>query len=213
MATSRSRPTSRHDRARDTRRRIAEAGHRLFVDRGYAQTTIADIARLAGVAPQTVYFVFGTKASVLAEVLDIQIVGDVEPIPLLERPAVTRIARIADPRRRLERLVALACDVTERLAPLYELARSGATDDEVRALLDRHEDQRWRALRALLELVEADLHDGLGATAAADHLYALLSHDVFWLLVQRRGWSPARWRRWAIADATTHLLSEAAIFQ
>jgi hypothetical protein len=35
----------------------------------------------------------------------------------------------------------------------------------------------------------------LTADEATDRLYALLSHDVYWLLVQRRGWRPARWRR------------------
>src|SRR5213595_1729828 len=124
MAVSSRRATSRHERAKATRRRIAEAAGRLFVEQGYVATTIADIAHVAGVAPQTVYFVYGSKASVLAAVMDIEIVGDAEPTPLLERPPVKRIAGTNDPRRRVERIVALACDVTERLAPLYELVRA-----------------------------------------------------------------------------------------
>lgn len=207
MVPSRAHPATRQERAKDTRRRIVEAGHRLFLERGFVETTIADIAGAARVAPQTVYFVFGTKASVLSAVMDVEIVGDPDPTPLLERPAVKRIAGNADPSRRLERIVTLAGDVTQRLAPLYELARSGAAVEEVAELLARHEDQRWRTLRALVGLIEADLRAGLDADRATDHLYALLSHDVFWLLVHRRGWSHSQWRRWALDDAQALLLA------
>jgi AcrR family transcriptional regulator len=42
----------RADQAEQTRRRILEAGFRLFVDRGYAGTTIAAVAEEAGVSPR-----------------------------------------------------------------------------------------------------------------------------------------------------------------
>jgi AcrR family transcriptional regulator len=207
MALSSPRGASRHEKAKATRRRIAEAAGRLFVDQGYTHTTIADIAHAAGVAPQTVYFVYGTKANVLAAVMDIEIVGDAEPIPLLERPPLKRIAGINDPSRRLERIVTLACNVTEQLAPLYELVRAGGVEHEVAELLDRHEDQRWRTLRTLVELIEADLTDGVDGDHAADHLYAILSHDVYWLLVRRRAWTSTQWRRWAAGNSAARLLS------
>ena len=207
MGVSSSR-VSRDERAKVTRHRIATAAAGLFVDQGYVNTTVADIAHAAGVAPQTVYFVYGSKANVLAAVMDIEIVGDAEPTPLLQRPPVRRIAAIKNPSRRLERIVALACEVTERLAPLYELVRGGRVDDEVANLLDRHEDQRWRTLRALVELVEADLDSAINADNAADHLYATLGHDVYWLLVRRRGWTANEWRGWATDNAARYLLAQ-----
>lgn len=193
--------------AMQTRQRICDAAKELFLSRGYTGTTIADIGRSAGVAQQTVYFVYRSKAAVLGAVLDTEIVGDREDVPLLERPQVRRIARVADPRRRLERLVGVACDVTSRLAPLYEIVRSGAADDEVRDLLDRHEDQRWRTLRALVALLESELRDGLAPEEATDRLYALASHEVFWLLVRRRGWSGARWRAHVGDEAARQILA------
>src|SRR5688572_30838780 len=54
----------RREQARATRLRIQEAARRLFVTRGYGTVTMAEIAREAGVAHQTVYAVFGTKLSV-----------------------------------------------------------------------------------------------------------------------------------------------------
>ena len=196
----------RQQRALGTRSRIRDAARELFLTRGYTATTIPDIARAAGVAHQTVYFTYGSKAGVLSAIVDGAIVGDLEPVPLLQRPQVRRIATLADPRKRLERAVAVLCDVTQRVAPLYEIVRSGANDDEVRALLDRHEAQRWETHRALVSLLDGDLRPGLDVDEAADRLYALVSHDGYWLLVQRRGWSRQRWRSYAQQEAALQLL-------
>jgi AcrR family transcriptional regulator len=196
----------RQQRAQQTRQRIGEAAQELFLTRGYTETTITDIARAAGVAHQTVYFVFGSKAAVLAAIMDAEIVGDLEATPLLERPQVRRIAAIDDPREALQRVVAVAAGVTQRLAPLYEIVRSGAADQDVRDLLDRHEDQRWRSLQALVGMLDGRLRIDLELSDAADRLYALLSHEVYWLLVRRRGWSATRWRAYVTAEAERQLL-------
>lgn len=198
--------TPRQQRSLATRQRIRDAARELFLSRGYTATTIPDIARAAGVAHQTVYFTYASKAGVLSAIVDAEIVGDLEPVPLLQRPAVRRIAALADPRRRLERTVAVLCDVTQRVAPLYEIARGGATDDEVRTLLDRHERDRWATHRALVAALGDDLQSGLDVDEATDRLYALLSHDVFWLLVTRRGWTRQRWRRYVQQEAARQLL-------
>jgi AcrR family transcriptional regulator len=194
-------------RAQRTRRRICDAAKELFLTQGYTTTTIIDIARAAGVAHQTVYFVFGSKAALLSAIMDGEIVGDLDPIPLLERPHVKRIAQISDPVRRLHRVVAVSCDITQRLAPLYEIVRSGAAEAEVRELLDRHEDQRWHSHRALLSMLEDALPSGLDPDEAADRLYALLSHEVFWLLVHRRGWSARQWRQYVMNEAVRQILT------
>jgi AcrR family transcriptional regulator len=197
----------RHERAEKTRQRICAVAKELFLDRGYTATTITEIARKAGVAHQTVYFIFGSKAALLSAIMDTEIVGDFAPVPLLERPHVKQLARIADPYRRLARIVALTCEITERVAPVYELVRSGAADQEVRDLLDRAEEQRWRSIRGFLDFLDADLAPGLSADAAADRLYALLSHDLLWLLVRRRGWTAAQWRRYVAEQAPHQLLT------
>ena len=202
MATS----TLRQQRAQQTRQRICDSAKELFLSRGYAATTITEIARAAGVAQQTVYFVFGSKAALLSAILDTEIVGDLDTVPLLDRPQVRGLAKISDPRRRLARIVTLNCDITSRLAPLYEIVRGGTADDDVRALLDRHEEQRWRTDRSLVDLLAADLIPGLSPGEAADRLYALLSHDVLWLLTRRRGWSVARWREYVGEQAAHQLL-------
>lgn len=55
----------RAGQAEQTRRRILEAGFRLFVDRGYAEPTIAAVAEEAGVSPETIYLSLGGKRGLL----------------------------------------------------------------------------------------------------------------------------------------------------
>lgn len=185
---------------------MKDAARQLFLAHGYAATTITDIADAAGVAPQTVYFVFGSKAALLSAIVDAEIVGDADAIPLLERPNVRRIGQVPDPVRRLRRIAAVTCDITRRVAPLYEMVRGGAADADVRDLLDRHEEQRWRTHRAFVGMIDGEFAAGVSADEAADRLYTILSHEVFWLLVRRRGWSTARWRRYVADECVRQLL-------
>src|SRR4029079_4565169 len=62
---------TRRERAKATRRRIAVAALARFSQHGYAATTMATIAHDAGVAVQTVYFTFHTKAELLIAALTI----------------------------------------------------------------------------------------------------------------------------------------------
>jgi AcrR family transcriptional regulator len=189
-----------------TRERIRDAARELFLARGYAAATIVEIARAAKVAPQTVYFTYGSKAAVLSAIIDAEIVGDLEPVPLLDRPAVKRIAKAVDPAERLRRAVGLLCAVTERVAPLYEIARSGSIDPDVKLLLDRHEKDRRRTHRTLVELIGNELQEILDVEEATDRLYALASHEVYWLLVKRCGWTSQRWRHFTQQEAAHQLL-------
>ena len=65
MADVNSTRPSRRDRARATRLRIIRAGQQVFTRHGYAGARMIDIAAEAGVAVQTVYFTFHTKAELL----------------------------------------------------------------------------------------------------------------------------------------------------
>ena len=77
-----------------TRRAILTAAGRLFAERGYTATTMEAIAETADVAVETVYVRFGSKRNLLAAYLDVSVVGDDEPVPLLEREPVRAIASI-----------------------------------------------------------------------------------------------------------------------
>src|SRR5438445_12171483 len=84
-----------------TRAAVVDAARVRFLDRGYAATTIADIAGDAGVSVETVYKAFGNKAGLLKALFDVAIVGDHEPVPLEGRDMVARIQAEPDGREKL----------------------------------------------------------------------------------------------------------------
>src|SRR5260370_21484086 len=94
----------RESNARETRRRIIEAGLRLFLENGYVNTTVQGIAQAAGVAPATIYQAFGTKHAVLAAALDVTVAGDDAPLAVLDQHWVT-VARRERNRGRQLRLI------------------------------------------------------------------------------------------------------------
>ena len=66
----------RRAQAAATRRQILDAAQRLFEAHGYAATTMAAIAREAGVALKTVYVAFETKSGVLRALWHLLLRGD-----------------------------------------------------------------------------------------------------------------------------------------
>jgi AcrR family transcriptional regulator len=210
-ATKASRPyrsLRRQEQARATRASILDAARELFVDRGYIGTTIQAIADRAGVSPETVFAVFGNKRSLLSSVVDVAIVGDDAPVPLLERDWVQAMREERDPRRRVKILARNGRLILERIAPISEVMRGAASaDPQIRALWERYSSQRLAGQRELIRIVGAGgyLRKGLSADAAADTVFALGSPDVYRLLTVDRGWPPVRFERW-YADALVRLL-------
>jgi AcrR family transcriptional regulator len=192
----------------ETRARIVEAAARLFVEQGYLGTTIEAIANAGGIAVQTVYYVFGTKRNVLSAVLDATIAGDVEPVPVLERPWIDRLADEPEAARALELLVDDAMAIVARTAPIYEVVRAAAADPEVGILLTDNRRHRRADQRRLVEMLAAagHLRADLDLDTAADVLYALLNEEIFHLLVVECGWDLARFRSWLTALLVDELI-------
>jgi AcrR family transcriptional regulator len=84
--------TDRRGRRRaETGRRLVDSASELFVERGYAGTTLADVAEHADIAPRTLYLYFPTKAELLLRCIGLAVAGDAEPIALADRPAMTEV--------------------------------------------------------------------------------------------------------------------------
>jgi AcrR family transcriptional regulator len=198
----------RRQRSLRTRTRIVDAATRLFVERGYVATTIEDVADAAGVAVQTVYYLFGTKPSVLAGVLDASIAGDAEPVALLDRPSLRGILAAPDPSAAVELLVDESVGIVARTAPVYEVVRRAAADPDVGALLDANRGARRADQRRLVEMLAdgGHLRPGVDVDTAADVLYAVMNEEVYRLLVVDCGWDIDRFRTWLVTLLTDQLI-------
>ncbi|HEY8548146.1 MAG TPA: TetR family transcriptional regulator [Acidimicrobiales bacterium] len=189
----------RRERSRRTRARVVGAATDLFVADGYLATTVEAVAARAGVAVQTVYYVFGTKSNLLAAVLDTRIVGDDEPLALLERPWVDTVAHAPDGRSAIGSLVRECVTILERVAPVYEAVRRASADPDVGALLVDNRSRRRSDERRLVEMVAeaGHLRPDVDVDTAADIVYGVLNEEVFLLLTADCGWPTERFRAWA----------------
>jgi AcrR family transcriptional regulator len=143
------RADGRRVRSQRTSSRVLSATRDLFVEQGYARTTMEAIASRAGVTAQTVYNQFGTKCELLAAVLDQAIVGDAVSVAVVERPwfVVGDGEPVADA---IARFAAAATAILARVAPLYDVIRSASALPEVRRLLADNRPRRRADQRQLV---------------------------------------------------------------
>ncbi len=186
-------------RTRRTRAAVIEAARTLFVERGYAATTIEAISDLSDTPQATVYRLFSSKFGILKAVLDVSIVGDDQAVPMADRPQVRALLANPDPVSQLTGFAAMLKQLLARTASVYGLLTDAARSDaDAAALLDdltrqRHEGQR-RIARALAR--GGALKPGVRERDAGDLIHALASPEVYRLLVVDRGWSGDRYEAW-----------------
>ena len=141
----------RDEQAAATRRRIVDAGRDLFIERGYAATTIDAIAERAEVSRKTVFTAVGGKAAVLKLAFDWTLAGDDEPVPIADRPEVRRMMQGTDPAVLLADWMAMNAAIAGRLAMLHHvLVIAADTDRQAAALLDTVEHQRISGAAAVV---------------------------------------------------------------
>jgi AcrR family transcriptional regulator len=203
----------RAEQARETRRRILLAAHGLFVEHGYASTTIATIAKRAGVAPETVYAAFGSKPALLQELIGVAVRGDDDPQPLLERSGPKAVREAPDQRAQLRLFAADITTILERVGPLFEvLAGAAGAEPDIAALHRNAVKARVRNLRVMVEWLAAKgpLRDGLTLETAAETVNAITSPQVYGLLTRERGWSRRRFVAWLAETLEAVLLPPGA---
>jgi TetR/AcrR family transcriptional regulator of autoinduction and epiphytic fitness len=201
---------NRKERARQTRRRMIDAAYTLFCQRGYGAATMSDIAEEAGVAVQTLYFTFHTKAELLKETLDMAVAGDDDPVPIFERPWMKELEVEIDPRRRLELIAEHGGAILRRVAPLKAAVEAvAAFDPDAAAVWQDNEAQRRRGQGRYVELLAAssDLRDTITAERATDVVVVLMSHRVYQDLTAGCGWSHEEWKTWIVDTLAGQLLA------
>jgi TetR/AcrR family transcriptional regulator, regulator of autoinduction and epiphytic fitness len=191
----------RQRQALETRRLISEAAGRLFLERGYAATTMDAIAGEAGVAVSTVYAVFKNKRAILKEIR----------MAWHERTHAREIneqaARQPDPERRLEMIANSNRRQWELGAGLVAIYQGAAAADRgAAAELEAALRGRRSALDRVVQGMEEALRPGLVATRAAAILRALCRPEVYQELVEESGWSPDEYESWLAGTLKRELL-------
>ncbi len=179
------------------RRAITDAALHLFVQGGYANTSIDDIAAEAGVARRTVYNYFDSKGEILVAGLDERIVADRERSQPDDH---ARFVATEDPHEALALFGQLTQRILERTLPLYRVATEAAAyDGDVAKRLKRQEEGRFHAQAFALRV----LHDKgqLRTDVEFDHL-----HRGFWLLAGPRPALVALDAGWTIDEYVAFLV-------
>ena len=196
-------------RTRLARTAVVDAARALFLERGYGATTVEAISESADVPPATVYRLFSSKHGILKGLLDVSIVGDDERVAMADRPQVRTLLDVRDPREKLAGFVALTAEVNARVAPVYRILVSAAgSDPEAASLLDTLTRQRAQGQRRIARsLARAGaLRPELRERDTADVIHALLSPELYRLLVVDRRWGAERYRSWLTALLADQLL-------
>ncbi|MEG3613744.1 helix-turn-helix domain-containing protein [Isoptericola haloaureus] len=210
------RAPTRRERAARTRRTILRAAYAEIADRGYHGMTMQAVADRGGVAVQTVYLVFRTKAQLLGELLSAAIRGDLDEGSVPTRPQESEWFREAiaagSAHEMLERFVRGAVDIWARVAVVHEAARVAAlTDPEVATVLAQTEGWRQDDYRRVVVLLDEHhgLRPGLDVDRATQVFLTLYGPGVYLSMTQEHGWTHQEYAEWVL-DALSRLLLEDA---
>ena len=206
-------PPRRREQAAATRRAILDAAQRAVRARRLRRDDDRRVAGEAGVATKTVYIAFETKSGLLRALWHLLLRGDEDDVPIGERAWYREVLDEPDPARRLRlgraqlarrsRSGRAACCASSARAALVDADRprsgrgSSPTSTPTRARSSRRPSTERRAAAP-----------GLGVARATDILWTLNHPDVWHLLVEERGWTPAAWERWFLAAVREQLLED-----
>src|SRR6186713_269590 len=173
--------TRRQEHARHNRLAVLQAARQLFLEHGFAATTMPAIASTAGVSVQTVYKAFGNKPRLAKAVFDVAIAGDDEPVPMLRRASLGRVRGEHDPRKRFRLYGEFLAEVAPRHVPVQLVIRDAASSDpEAKAVWDELQAERLNGVtlfaRALRD--EGSLRPGISTSEARDVLWTYNSAEL-----------------------------------
>ncbi len=197
----------RKERAERTRQAVLAAADALFRARGYAATSVGDIAARAEVSVDTVYTSVGRKPQLLLAVIDVSLAGGKGPVPAEERAYVQAIRAARTAEAKVEAYAEGLGQAMPVTAPLLTALHEGAVSDADCDRLRRHIDARRATnMRLLAEDLRATgrLRADLDDDTVADIVWATNSVEYYSLL-RARGWSAGAYAE-HLRDLWTRLL-------
>ncbi|MET8003953.1 TetR/AcrR family transcriptional regulator [Nonomuraea glycinis] len=205
------RPDKRAERARLTREKVVEAARELFVAQGYGATNLQEVADRAGVAVQTIYFVFRNKRTLFKDVVDTAIAGDAEPVATMDREWFRAACAEPTAAGQLRAHIRGTREILGRVAPIMSLISAAtATDPEIAAQWPDGPDPRYTVQYAAAEALigKPDARPGVSVEMAADLLFGLLSPQLYLIFVRDRDWSLDTWEEWARTALASQLCAD-----
>ncbi|MEE6281814.1 TetR/AcrR family transcriptional regulator [Georgenia sunbinii] len=179
-------------RAAETRERIAASARDLFAEHGFAGTTVAEVAEVAGVTPQTVYATFGSKGAIVGALLA-QLEHDADAAGWL-----VRVRAEADPRRKLADFAAWTSALLSSSKVALTAMHVAAGDPALAELRTQGDQHRRAALRELVTDLEqaGALSRDLTIARGVDRAWMLTGVELYLAARDACGWSDAEYADW-----------------
>ncbi len=198
---------TRRQKAAATRERVLRAAIEVFAEEGYVGARMADIAARAGVAVQTVYFVFHSKPELLQQCFDYAVLGPDRLVPL-EQPLLREIPVARSGRAALRAFVAGNTAIAERVATTDEVARAALHEPEAVAVVAASERLRRDGYRDVLAMIAErfPLRAGLDLEQATDILL-MYGGSATYLSMVRAGWNREQFEDWLTDTLARTLLA------
>jgi AcrR family transcriptional regulator len=185
--------SGRQARAQETRQRVIDVAHDLFIQPGYGRTTIADIARGADVSVETIYSAFGNKATLLRQVWFVRIRGDEQNVRLLDRPEIQEMLAEPDLLVRLRRQAVVFTSVFRRFVPLHRaLEAAAASEPSAAEMVSEFDAGRLDACTQYAKAAGKTGQLAVSETECRDVFDATLDGSLWHRLVHERSWSDQR---------------------
>ena len=187
----------REEQAARTRTRILDAAAELFLERGYARTTMKDIAVQADVARDTVHAIFGSKARVLTALIDHRLVPDGSVTNVTQLPEALAIKDEVDQRKQIELFTKFIAGISTELRPVFEILRTAsAVEPEMAKVFEEMDQFRMNNMQTYASWIAARGPLRVSTRQAGEIIWALASLDVARMLCDELGWTESQHARW-----------------
>ena len=205
-AVKRPKPT-RREQAAATRERIIGAAIATFSDAGYGGARMADIAARAGVAVQTVYFVFHTKPELLKACFDHAVLGP-ERLPPSQQAFWAEMVAARSGRAAIAAFVRGNTAILKRVAAIDEVAKAARHEPDAAEIVANSEQLRREGYADVVRHLSRrfGLREGLDVKAGTDLLLMFGSSGPY-LTLRRYGWSDQRFAAWSVDTLARQLLA------
>lgn len=198
----------RREIAEESRRTVLAGARELFLAQGFGATTIAQVARAAGVSQESVYKYFGGKPGLVRAIQEQGLLGAGGP-PAEQRSNLAQLTA-SDPIALVEQFGRFTTEVGPLEAPIVLLIRDAAAsgDTDMVNLLREVDHARYRRMLRNARQMQARgfLRPSLSAPEAADVMFTCTSAELYESLVMKRGWSVERYGTFIARTLKANLL-------